>query len=286
MMKHQTPDTMKFKKFARRLSLREYEAAGLLELLWIATQKNAPRGDIGRYDNEEIAIALDWPGDQNELVQAFVETGWLDECPVHRLVVHDWEDHAPRFVHALAKRLGGFAKPMIDSASLQSATTVPDCSASLKGTTVADYSMPTPNLTKPNLTKPLFCPSDDEPVKPDPLEAGTNPNDVVSEWNARAKQSPTLKEVRSLTDGRRKKLVTRLSDPSWPWREAIAKLPLPNRRGSGWQPSFDWLIENATNAVKVVEGVYDWLGESDERQRSQPREPAPLPRLDPIREAV
>ncbi|QDU58192.1 hypothetical protein [Aeoliella mucimassa] len=107
-MKHITPTLTKFKRLARRLGLRDFEAAGVLELLWIATQNEARRGDIGRLSNEEIAIAIDWGRDENELVDALVETGWLDPHPEHRLVVHDWCEHAPRYVKGVVSRQGGF----------------------------------------------------------------------------------------------------------------------------------------------------------------------------------
>ena len=160
-MKHQTPDSMKFKKFARRLGLRVFEAAGLLEMLWITTQKNAPRGDIGRYDNESIAIELDWPGDPDSLVQAMLECGWLDESDEYRLVVHDWPLHAPRYIHGVVSRKNGFATVQDCSAGLQSATTVPDC------TEVQ------PNLTKPNLTNSIDRLSDRPTVSYAPIEVTT-----------------------------------------------------------------------------------------------------------------
>lgn len=139
-MKHQTPETMKFKKLARRLGVRDYVAAGVLEMLWIATQKNAPRGDIGRWDNEEIAIAIDWEGNADELVDALVDCGWLDRCDQHRLVVHDWHVHAPRYVHGIVAKCGGFVTTVADcSEPLQSATIVPHCTEEQR------------NVTKPNL---------------------------------------------------------------------------------------------------------------------------------------
>lgn len=90
-MKHSTPDSMKFKKLQRRLGVSRKEVVGVLELLWIATQTNARRGDIGRYTNEEIAIECDWEGDPDHLIESLVESGWLDPCDRHRLVVHDWK---------------------------------------------------------------------------------------------------------------------------------------------------------------------------------------------------
>jgi hypothetical protein len=143
-MKHQVPESLKFKRLQRRLGVSRVVVAGTLELLWIATQKNAPRGDIGKYDDEAIAIEVDWEGEPSALIDALVETGWLDRCPTHRLVVHDWHAHAPRYIHGIVTKQGGFLTQDADySQRLQSATTVRDCTKGQR------------NVTKPNQNKPL-----------------------------------------------------------------------------------------------------------------------------------
>lgn len=105
-MKSSTPESMKFKRLQRRLNTGRKETVGLLELLWLATAKNAPQGDIGRFCNEEIAIECDWNGDHDELVAALLDCGWLDHHDECRLVVHDWADHAPNHVASGLKRWG------------------------------------------------------------------------------------------------------------------------------------------------------------------------------------
>lgn len=97
-MKANTPDLMKFKRLQRKLHESRRGVIGLLESLWIETAKNCPQGDIGRFSNEEIAIMVDWDGDPDFLVNTMVECRWLDQCGVHRLVVHDWKDHCPTYV--------------------------------------------------------------------------------------------------------------------------------------------------------------------------------------------
>lgn len=136
-MKHQTPDLLKFKKLQRRLGVSRLVAIGLLESLWIFTQTNAPRGDIGRFSDEEIAAAIEWSGDHGALVEALAETGWLDKCQDHRLVIHDWHLNAPRYVHGIVSKQGGF---VVASRPLQSPTTVAHCT---------DQQPNQPNLTKP-----------------------------------------------------------------------------------------------------------------------------------------
>jgi len=97
-MKSSTPDLIKFKRLQRRLGESKRGITGLLELLWIATAQNCPSGDIGKFSNEEIATMCDWEGDHDKLVTSLVDCGWLDNSPAHRLVVHDWRDHAPNHV--------------------------------------------------------------------------------------------------------------------------------------------------------------------------------------------
>ena len=108
-MKHSVPESMKFKRLKRRLSLPTFQVVGLLELLWIVTQKNSPKGDIGKFDDEAIAVELDWAGCPTRLIEDLVETGWLDRDPTHRLLVHGWSEHAPRYIHGIVARCGGFS---------------------------------------------------------------------------------------------------------------------------------------------------------------------------------
>lgn len=147
-MKHTCTQSVKFIGLVRALRPHmqsapvdvETIAVGILERLWHATITSAPRGDIGKIDDELIAELVGWYGDAVVLIEILTRTGWLDQCDVHRLIVHDWPDHAPRFVHGIVARKGGFARDY--SSELQSATIV------------ADYSPQQPNITKHNNTPP------------------------------------------------------------------------------------------------------------------------------------
>lgn len=141
---------MKFKKLQRRLGVSRKEVVGVLELLWIATQTNARRGDIGRYTNEEIAIECDWEGDPDLLIESLMESGWLDPCKRHRLVVHDWQDHAPRYVHAWVKS----QKTAFATAVTTEATTGGTIEATVEAPVEATTEGGIPNQTQPNVTKP------------------------------------------------------------------------------------------------------------------------------------
>lgn len=105
-MKNGTTELLKFVKLQRRLGESRRGIIGLLEGLWLATARNCPSGDIGRFTNEEIAIMVDWSGDPDELVSVLVECRWLDACDTHRLVVHDWHEHCPQYVKGNIKKYG------------------------------------------------------------------------------------------------------------------------------------------------------------------------------------
>ncbi len=109
-MKSQTPGLMKFKRLQRVLGISKRGTVGLLELLWIETIGNCPDGDIGRFSDDEISIMCDWEGDAAAMIEALVETGWLDRSEKFRLVVHDWHEHVPNYLRgAYAKHNKRFA---------------------------------------------------------------------------------------------------------------------------------------------------------------------------------
>ncbi|HVT12852.1 MAG TPA: hypothetical protein VHE55_11345 [Fimbriimonadaceae bacterium] len=95
----------KFKRLKVLLGLNMREALGTLEGLWHFCARYTPQGDVGKYPDREIESWLEWPGEPGALIGALVEARWLDVHPEHRLIVHDWYDHADDTVHSeLAKR--------------------------------------------------------------------------------------------------------------------------------------------------------------------------------------
>ncbi len=105
-MKQGTENTLKFKLLQRMLNLPLWQAKGLLQSLWDLTAQSAPRGDIGRFTYDEIAAGLDWRGDPQALIDALVETRWIDQHDEHGLIIHDWPDHCESSVHRRLVRAG------------------------------------------------------------------------------------------------------------------------------------------------------------------------------------
>lgn len=87
----------------KALGVPQWGAVGVLESLWHITAEFAYEGNIGRFPDDEIAELMGWKGEPRQLIAALTIAGWLDECKVHRLVVHDWGLHADR---AVKKRAG------------------------------------------------------------------------------------------------------------------------------------------------------------------------------------
>ena len=104
-MKQGVPRHPKTLALRALLGCRLRDAIGYLNLLWEFTVEYAERGDVGRWPDDVIEQACDWDGARGELVAALVEAGWLDRCARFRLIVHDWVDHAPRFIARRGRRV-------------------------------------------------------------------------------------------------------------------------------------------------------------------------------------
>src|SRR5689334_12774915 len=105
-MKRGTPNHPKLFDLCDRLKIKRPAAVGYLELLWHFTATYAAQGDIGRFTDRRIEAALDWSGPAGKLVSALTEAGWIDEDDEHRLLVHDWHEHADDAVRKKLARGG------------------------------------------------------------------------------------------------------------------------------------------------------------------------------------
>lgn len=132
----------------------------------------------------------------------------------------------------------------------------------------------TPSLAKPSLKKHTSNSAAAEldltvsDGSPEGLEAPSRfgPRELVELWNERAHR--VMPRVRDLTAKRKRQAAARLREhPEREWWEDViaAANASPHCRGESkpapgaskpWRCNFDFLIENDTNAVKVLEGVY------------------------------
>jgi hypothetical protein len=104
-MKLDALDHPKTMDLAARLNVELPTAIGYLELLWAYTGKHAPQGNIGKWPDGAIARACYWMGRPELFIQALQEAGFIDADSSHRLTIHDWREHAPRWVKSKLKTL-------------------------------------------------------------------------------------------------------------------------------------------------------------------------------------
>ena len=105
-MKRGTPRHPKIQDLQESLGMPLYSCVGILELLWHFAAEHAPQGDVGRYADKRIEAAIGWYGGAGKVVRALLAARWLDSHPVHRLLIHDWGDHADESVRRKLSRAG------------------------------------------------------------------------------------------------------------------------------------------------------------------------------------
>lgn len=95
-MKRGTPRLKKTYALAEALKIELPHAVGILVMLWEFCADQFPRGDIGTASDLEIAVAAGWKKRPLLLINALCDekSRWLDRDTEHRLIVHDWPDHA------------------------------------------------------------------------------------------------------------------------------------------------------------------------------------------------
>jgi uncharacterized protein YdaU (DUF1376 family) len=96
-------------------------------------------------------------------------------------------------------------------------------------------------------------------ASPSSLESQIRPDEFLSAWNEHRGELP---RVLGLSEGRRRKIQTRVREGLTVERftEAVkVSAVTPFLRGNNqrkWRANFDWLLENDSNLLKVLEGKY------------------------------
>jgi hypothetical protein len=93
---------------------------GWLEAVWHFTGRFTPQGNIGKYTDQAIEAWVEWNGEPGFLIASLIETGWLDRENTHRLVVHDWAQHADKATkNALVRGKLQFCVPTVRTPCVQ-----------------------------------------------------------------------------------------------------------------------------------------------------------------------
>lgn len=165
-MKHQTITLVKFKALSKRLGLPLCWTVGLLESLWLFACHNARDGQLNRFTALELAGWLEYPGDEAELINALVETRWVDRLEDGSLEIHSWNEHKPNWLKGIESQ-----PKKKQPSSTPSAKPGPEPSSEPS----VEPGPEPPNLTKPNPTKrnpppPTPATIDSGSYEPDPGE--------------------------------------------------------------------------------------------------------------------
>lgn len=145
-----------------------------------------------------------------------------------------------------------------------SITPVPDISATNNSTDMVQDSLMS-NTSRADSLNPLIDslnPINTYTSTPvDPPEQNHCPcDDIVKAFNTLCTSLPRVKQV---TEGRRKKLKARwgelknISEFENLFTKVQSSAFLKGSNNNGWKATFDWLIENDRNYIKVLEGNYD-----------------------------
>jgi hypothetical protein len=256
----------KTKRLMRILGVRHYTAVGVLELLWKLAADETPTGNIGKLSDDDIAAFIDWDGDPSALIHALVECRWIDEHPLHRLIIHDWADHCEDSVDMWVARHGLLYADGKPARGNRLSREERDKYAETVRTRAQESHKTTQNATSGALPLPL----------PPPLPCGRKPtaSEVSKEtsrrpdvrlqafldaWNSQCGSNP---KAEKLTKTRQRKLTTRLSQGLTlaQFSEAAKRCGITaflyGDNPRGWVATLDWLIANDTNITKVLEGTY------------------------------
>jgi uncharacterized protein YdaU (DUF1376 family) len=98
---------------------------------------------------------------------------------------------------------------------------------------------------------------DDNPLLP---ISNQTASEVVEQWNRYAEKQG-IPRIKGLSAGRRTKLAERMTEKEFDLSRIIETLKeadfATGAMTSGWKATFDWVIENDTNYLKILEGNFD-----------------------------
>jgi hypothetical protein len=102
------------------LNVPKFGALGILEAVWHFTGRYAPQGNIGKYTDQAIESWVGWNGRPGAMIEELIRCRWIDQDPVHRLLVHDWHQHADKATkNALGRAELSFCTPTVRTPSVR-----------------------------------------------------------------------------------------------------------------------------------------------------------------------
>jgi hypothetical protein len=179
---HQSlPQHPKTKRAARLLEIPIPLMIGHLHMLWYWCLDYAQDGDLGKYDDADIADAAGWEGEAARFVSALLdcaprdEVGFLERDSDGILHIHDWYDYAGKLIEqreANAQRM----REARAARKNKRASNVQRTSGARAGATIPNQ----PNQTRPNQPPPQTPPP--PPPSPGHAPEATDKPSRGGEW--------------------------------------------------------------------------------------------------------
>ena len=230
------------------------EAIGALHLFWWWCVDHAETGDLSRYNNTHIALVVEIdPTNADKFVAAMIKAGFLERTPSFRIA--NWWKYCRRFMQ---QRYKDNREKWELIESLYKRDNTDTATDSVTGTATQETNQPNQQnkQTEPTTDFSALCQAH------------------LNSWNEFCAKFPILSKIREITPERRAKLRKRFERKSFRDFDQVLTaiseqnflLGVNNRE---WVVSFDWLITNDTNHVKVLERRYLQRNSESESQKKQ-----------------
>ncbi len=245
----------KFHGLKKCLSLSKLETLGLLSLFWGEVIELRESGDISDWNPDYLCDLLGSKLVPDRVWEALELNGWIDRSSDGRILVHDWLDYAGRYLRGKYKTKN--KSMLIEIWAIhgrkygeqeEEAERLP------QGSKEEVKKLPT--LTLPNHTIPKNINSSTNVLEYVKFEKST-----VEKWNSFCDKYPVLSKLITLNGTRRQHLKKRFSQETFKdFDKILSVIPgqkfLLGENDRAWKISFDWLIGNDNNHVKVLENKY------------------------------
>lgn len=244
----------KTKKLARCLQISLPEAVGHLHYLWWWALDFADDGNLTRYEPADIADAVMWEGNAEELVAALTTAGFIENRPEGGLFIHDWDEYAGKLIdrrRAEARRKS--EKRAADrTASAGHPQDVPRTAERVQSNSTVPNST-VPNTTEQDTTEPDSTEEAEGRPAPVPYKR------IKALFNSICVSYPQVKE---LNEARKRTIAVHwkkgrdLAAFEDIFARAEASPFMKGENDRKWRANFDWIIKPA-NWTKIAEGNYD-----------------------------
>lgn len=255
----------KTKKLARLLGVSLPAVVGHLHYLWWWALDFAPDGVLDKFDNDDIAEAMEWTGDSDTLVDAMISCGYIDETN-HGLMIHDWGEYAGKLLERRAKdrarkraaaEAAGVPTEIRRKSSGKAEEGEKNPSDSLVTNQPTNSNQPT--VTNSNSNQPTE-PTGEPPAELEEPAADATPyKAIVALYH---EICVSYSKLRNISDNRKRAIAARWKEYGHDldtFRElfemAEASAFLKGKNDRNWSADFNWLM-NSENMAKVLEGKY------------------------------